>query len=700
MAQTEAIPQAWQRDLQQMQTNDPLGPVIRSLVMQESSGRPHVVGKAGEIGLMQIKPELAAQFGVRPADLFNPQVNLNLGARIFKSYVARYHGDVSKAVAAWNAGPAGVDKGRIPQSYVKSVLERAGGVFSKLIGEGTAYGEEPYTGPILSEKPKGDTPYSGPILSEKPKRIRMEIKKEIPLPFGARAAGYLPAAGQFAGEALGAGGAALTPGVGETGVGEYAGAVGGGALGAAGGAEMENAIRRKIYGLPPVSVGTEAAIGGGTSALGGLLPPVLRTRAAGAIGRTAQRAFGPAVEAAEALKGELERRVGTTASRAAGRISEVARPVIRAYRGTLNAALKILGNQYDAAVPLGMRNIPIGNTASQVLGGRAGQLLDMSGKPLRKAIQDEINAQPMTVRRAQEVLSFIKQWRRNLDPDAQRIAGAAIDQVQKALEADRDRVVGPAIAQRLKAIDAQYAQQLARFPMKAVRNVTTEAGAANAILKAKPNEMGRVLDVIKQMKAAGKLPVLRQAMATKIFADADAKGGLNEAERIASAQRAVQAVSRQVFDALYGQGARDSWLQLAKDFDTKQMELLKNPTEAKAIAAAVKDFLNSPTMGENFKHKLISHLWWIAPSLVVGGRYAGATGGEELAGAGVIAGGLFGIKMWESISHSRLAMHFMEQAATSKSSERTARMIFAAIDASMHAGIQEQTAETETEVNP
>lgn len=664
--------------------------LLDAIAQAESGGNAGAVNpKSGAVGKYQIMPATGAMFGVPRERLFDPDLSRRIASVYLQGLVKKY-GNLPQALAVYH-GEAGADKEYSdPSSYVRGIMSR--------IGESTANAAEtPYTGPVLSQKPKTETPYTGPILSEKPKRIRMEIKKEIPVPFGARAAGYLPAAGQFAGEALGAGAAALTPGVGETGVGEYAGAVAGGAGGSALGAEAENAIR-KAYGLPPISVGNEALLGGGTSAVGGLLPPVLRTRAAGAIGRATKRAFGPALEAAEGLKGELERRLGTTASRAAGRISEAAQPVIRAYRSTLNAGLKALGSQYDTALAP-FRFIPVGNTASQVLNGRAGQLLDMSGKPLRKAIQDEINAQPMTVTRAQEVLSFIKQWRRTLDPDTQRMAGAAIDQVQKALEADRDRVVGPAVAQRLKALDAQYAQELARFPMKAVRKATTEAGAADAILKAKPNETGRVLDVIKRMKAAGQLPVLRQATATKIFGGAEAKTGLNEAERIVNVRKAVEAIPRQVFDELYGQGARDSWLQLAKDFNKKQMELLQNPTEAKAIQAEVQKFLESPTVGKRFADYLTHKIGWIGMgALGAAGHYGAGVGyGTE---AAVAVGGLFGIKMWEGIAHSRLAMHYMEQAAISKSTERTARLIFAAIDAAAHAGIQEQTADTTMEANP
>jgi soluble lytic murein transglycosylase-like protein len=689
---------------------------------EDASGDPRVVNpKSGAVGKYQILPSTAAMFGVPRAALFDPTVSRNL-AGLYLTKLARQYGNLPQALAVYH-GEAGADKGySAPSSYVRGILNR--------IGATPAYaGEVPYTGPILSEKPKTETLYSGPILSEKPKHIRMEIKKEIPLPLSARAAGYLPAVGQFSGEILGAGGAALTPGIGETGVGEYAGAVAGGAGGSALGAAAENAIR-KAYGLPPVSIGNEALIGGGTSAIGGLLPPVLRTRAATALGRATKRAFGPALEAAQGLKGELGRVLGK-ASDIGARGFELA----RGYRGTLQAGLKRLGEMYDDALRP-FEKAPMTNAAArQVVRGEAGETLRLANKPVRKAIirmldeppsvqrakqllafiqqngaartpqiaemeqhlVEEINAGRLTVPKMQKVLSFLRQQMRALDKNKDRAAISAMGDIEKAIVAERNAIVGPAVAKRLNELDAQYAQKLADFPLRAVGKQTRMAGVAEAILKSNPSEIGRNLQVIAEMTAHGDLPALREATAAKIFAAGEAKTGLNEADRIVNVRKAVEAVPRQIFDKIYGQGARDSWLQLAKDFEAKQAEILKNPTEAKAIQAEVQKFLQSPTAGQAAYNYLKHHLGWVALGLATGHYGAGVPVGAE---AGLAVGALFGIKMWEGIAHSRLAMHYMEQAATSKSTERTARMIFAAIDAAMHAGVQEQTAETTVGVNP
>jgi hypothetical protein len=94
------------------------------MVQVESGGDPNRIGGAGEIGLVQIKPSTAADYGVSPEALRHPEVQRMLFNRIMGKYLARY-GDVPRAVAAWNAGQHAVDMGRIPFStrgYVNKVL--------------------------------------------------------------------------------------------------------------------------------------------------------------------------------------------------------------------------------------------------------------------------------------------------------------------------------------------------------------------------------------------------------------------------------------------------------------------------------------------------------------------------------------------------------------------------------------------------
>lgn len=97
-------------------------------MMTESGGR-NLVGKAGERGPMQIMPSTAMQYGVTPEQLDDPTTNRALGERILSRLLTKYNGDISKTLAAYNAGEGAVDRGQVPEStrrYVSNVLARTG----------------------------------------------------------------------------------------------------------------------------------------------------------------------------------------------------------------------------------------------------------------------------------------------------------------------------------------------------------------------------------------------------------------------------------------------------------------------------------------------------------------------------------------------------------------------------------------------
>jgi soluble lytic murein transglycosylase-like protein len=76
------------------------------LVARESQFRVDALGDAGEIGLTQIKPGTAQ--GLRPGitigQLYQPDINLNLGFAYMAQLRARYHGDMWRAAMAYNMG--------------------------------------------------------------------------------------------------------------------------------------------------------------------------------------------------------------------------------------------------------------------------------------------------------------------------------------------------------------------------------------------------------------------------------------------------------------------------------------------------------------------------------------------------------------------------------------------------------------------
>ncbi len=107
--------------------------LVVAVIACESSFRPDAVGKKGEIGLGQLKPETAAGLGVDPHD---PIQNIEGCVGYIKQQLERF-GSLELALAAYNAGPTSVSKaGGIPQNsvtprYVQKVLE----LYRKLCGQ-------------------------------------------------------------------------------------------------------------------------------------------------------------------------------------------------------------------------------------------------------------------------------------------------------------------------------------------------------------------------------------------------------------------------------------------------------------------------------------------------------------------------------------------------------------------------------------
>lgn len=84
--------------------------IVHSVARAESGYREDAISPKGAIGLMQLMPKTAAGLDADPND---PAQNAEAGARYLRDLLQKYENDphqVSKAVAAYNAGPAAVDK--------------------------------------------------------------------------------------------------------------------------------------------------------------------------------------------------------------------------------------------------------------------------------------------------------------------------------------------------------------------------------------------------------------------------------------------------------------------------------------------------------------------------------------------------------------------------------------------------------------
>ncbi len=82
--------------------------LLASVVRAESGGHTKAVSKKGAQGLMQLMPKTAAQLGV--SDSLKPDENVAGGASYLDSLLSRYHDNLALALAAYNAGPAAVDR--------------------------------------------------------------------------------------------------------------------------------------------------------------------------------------------------------------------------------------------------------------------------------------------------------------------------------------------------------------------------------------------------------------------------------------------------------------------------------------------------------------------------------------------------------------------------------------------------------------
>lgn len=83
---------------------------VMSVMKAESGFRPDAVSPKGAIGLMQLMPETARELGVDPR---NPHENAEGGAQYLRDLLAKYEGSpdqVLLALAAYNAGPAAVER--------------------------------------------------------------------------------------------------------------------------------------------------------------------------------------------------------------------------------------------------------------------------------------------------------------------------------------------------------------------------------------------------------------------------------------------------------------------------------------------------------------------------------------------------------------------------------------------------------------
>ncbi len=110
---------------------------IHAVIKQESRYDPKAVSHVGAQGLMQMMPATAKRFGL--TDPFDSAANVEAGTKYLKWLLNRFDGDVSLALAGYNAGEGAVDKYKgVPpygetQNYVKKIVSTYGKTYHPVL---------------------------------------------------------------------------------------------------------------------------------------------------------------------------------------------------------------------------------------------------------------------------------------------------------------------------------------------------------------------------------------------------------------------------------------------------------------------------------------------------------------------------------------------------------------------------------------
>lgn len=104
--------------------------LIHAVIWQESRYKFDATSHVGAKGLMQLMPDTARRFGCK--DMSDQASNIEAGTKYLRWLLKRFDGNVSLALAGYNAGEGSVDKfGGIPpynetQNYVRIITSRYG----------------------------------------------------------------------------------------------------------------------------------------------------------------------------------------------------------------------------------------------------------------------------------------------------------------------------------------------------------------------------------------------------------------------------------------------------------------------------------------------------------------------------------------------------------------------------------------------
>lgn len=125
--------------------------LLAAVVETESRFRTNARSQVGARGLMQLMPRTGRWLGAR--NLYNAEQNVDAGAKYLKYLNARFDGNLTKTLAAYNAGEGnvrrynGVPPFRETRSYVRSVMSR----YEKRKKELQRFDDQQHGGPVAED---------------------------------------------------------------------------------------------------------------------------------------------------------------------------------------------------------------------------------------------------------------------------------------------------------------------------------------------------------------------------------------------------------------------------------------------------------------------------------------------------------------------------------------------------------------------
>jgi soluble lytic murein transglycosylase-like protein len=111
--------------------------LVHAVIWQESKYKNDAVSGVGAQGLMQLMPATAKRFGCEDSN--DAESNVNAGVKYLRVLLKRFDGDVTLALAGYNAGEGNVDKydGVPPfgetQNYVRVITGRYGKTYHPVL---------------------------------------------------------------------------------------------------------------------------------------------------------------------------------------------------------------------------------------------------------------------------------------------------------------------------------------------------------------------------------------------------------------------------------------------------------------------------------------------------------------------------------------------------------------------------------------